>query len=63
MLRSIAWRRLTRQLRAASFKSPKRQSGIEAAYRLRLLLKNPEYTPTQLVLAVSLVERATTERR
>lgn len=39
---------------------PKRQLGVEAAHRLMLLLKEPDMTPTNLTLAVKLIERAST---
>jgi DNA-binding LacI/PurR family transcriptional regulator len=42
---------------------PKRQIGIEAAYRLLLLLRTPGLAPTRLGLAVQLVDRATAQRR
>lgn len=42
---------------------PKRQIGLEAAYRLLLLLRTPGLAPTRLALAVELVERATTQKR
>ena len=55
----IAWAQLN-DPPLTTLQIPKRQLGVEAANRLIILLKEPEAAPTNLTLAVKLIERAST---